>query len=76
MVGRALANVCRHEDVLGKIAPDCFALLMPHTGKVAGQRAIDRFEQVVKESLPPHLGTLDVAYSVRQLSRQPNEESQ
>ena len=69
-VGRALANVCRHEDVIGKITSDCFALLMPHTGKHAGESAINRLEHVVSETLPGHLKGLEIRYSVRQISEE------
>jgi GGDEF domain-containing protein len=72
-VGRALSNVCRHEDVIGKLTSDCFALLMPHTGKHAGESAVFRLEQVVSETLPTHLKGLDIRYSVRQVGKEPSE---
>jgi len=75
-VGKALANVCRHEDVMGKISADCFALLMPHTGKRAGESAIRRLEQVVNETLPTHLKDLEIRYSVRQVSEAPSGATQ
>ena len=62
-------------EQLEATSPHRYQIIAGSTGKLASQSALDRFEQVVKERLPPHLAALDVRFSVRLVGTEAKEVS-